>query len=115
MEARPRPRHRPRRRYINPVQVHAARVRRAIEVVEVSDEIETQVPPEYAELLGITTLVCTTIGGGLAGLVELRLGKPGKRSSFRRRHSGSMVATILSMLIAGAFGAAAAVAVLLLG
>jgi ABC-2 type transport system permease protein len=63
----------------------------------------------------ITTFVCTTIGGGLAGLVELRLGKPGKRSSFRRRRSGSMVATILSMLIAGAFGAAAAVAVLLLG
>jgi ABC-2 type transport system permease protein len=63
----------------------------------------------------IVTLTCTTIGGGLAALVELRLGKPGKRSSFRRRRSGSMVATILSMLIAGAFGGAAAVGVVFLG
>jgi len=30
-------------------------------VVEVSEEIERQVPPEYAELLGITTLVCTPL------------------------------------------------------
>jgi nitrate/nitrite-specific signal transduction histidine kinase len=30
-------------------------------VVEVSEEIEKQVPPEWAELLGITTLVCTPL------------------------------------------------------
>ena len=31
------------------------------EVVVVSDRIENEVPPEYAELLGITTLVCTPL------------------------------------------------------
>jgi signal transduction histidine kinase len=31
------------------------------EVVVVSERIEEQVPPEYAELLGITTLVCTPL------------------------------------------------------
>jgi ABC-2 type transport system permease protein len=62
----------------------------------------------------IVTLVCTILGGGLAGLVELKLGKPGKRSSFRRRRSGSVVAAILSMLIAGVFGGGAAVAVFFL-
>ena len=62
----------------------------------------------------IVTLGCTAVGGGLAGLVELKLGKPGSRSSFRHRRSGSMVATILSMLIAGVFGGGAAVAVLFL-
>jgi hypothetical protein len=32
------------------------------EVVVVSDGIEDQVPAEYAELFGITTLVCTPLG-----------------------------------------------------
>lgn len=63
----------------------------------------------------IVTLGCTVIGGGLAGLVELKLGKPGKRSSFRRRRSGSVVGAILSMLIAGVFGGGAALAVFFLG
>ncbi|MGA9859789.1 MAG: GAF domain-containing protein [Solirubrobacteraceae bacterium] len=31
------------------------------EVVVVSDRIESELPPEYAELLGITTLVCTPL------------------------------------------------------
>jgi len=62
----------------------------------------------------IVTLACTTLGGGLAGLVELKLGKPGKRSSFRQRRSGSVVASILSMVIAGIFGGGAAVAVFFL-
>ncbi|MEO6215017.1 MAG: hypothetical protein ABIO86_03215 [Sphingomonas sp.] len=62
----------------------------------------------------IVTLVCTAIGGALAGLVELKLGKPGNRGSFRQRRSGSMVATILSMLIAGIFGGGAALAVFFL-
>ncbi|GAA0307544.1 hypothetical protein GCM10009087_16930 [Sphingomonas oligophenolica] len=63
----------------------------------------------------LITLVCTGAGGGLAGLVELKLGKHGKRSSFRQRRSGSMVAGILSIMIAVVFGGAAAMAVHFLG
>lgn len=54
------------------------------------------------------TLVMTVLGGGAAGYVELKLGKPGKRGAFNKRRSGSIVAGILSLLIALGFGGAAA-------
>lgn len=63
----------------------------------------------------LITLFFTAIGGGLAGLVELRLGKPGQRHSFARRRSGSVVSNILTILIALVFGGAAAVLVFLVG
>ncbi|MDB5706461.1 MAG: hypothetical protein JWN66_3577 [Sphingomonas bacterium] len=62
----------------------------------------------------LITLVFTAIGGGLAGLVELKLGKPGQRARFRRR-SGSAVSSILTILIALVFGGAAALAVFFIG
>jgi ABC-2 type transport system permease protein len=63
----------------------------------------------------LATLVFTAIGGGLAGLVELKLGKPGQRSSFARRRSGSVVSSILTILIAIVFGGAAGLAVFFIG
>jgi GAF domain-containing protein len=49
---------------LRPTLVNTPIAQRALledRVVEVSEQIETQVPPEYAELLGITTLVCTPL------------------------------------------------------
>ena len=49
---------------LRPTLVNTPIAQRALledRVVEVSQEIEKQVPPEYAELLGITTLVCTPL------------------------------------------------------
>jgi len=49
---------------LRPTLVNTPIAQRALledRVVVVSKEIETQVPPEYAELLGITTLVCTPL------------------------------------------------------
>lgn len=57
------------------------------------------------------TLVMTALGGGAAGFVELKLGKPGARAAFNRRRGGSAVASIVSVLIALAFGGAAAAGV----
>ena len=58
------------------------------------------------------TLVMTALGGAAAGYVELKLGKPGQRSTFAKRRQGGVVAGILSLLIAVVFGGGAAVAVL---
>jgi signal transduction histidine kinase len=47
-----------------PTLISAPIAQRALledEVIVVSDRIEDEVPPEYAELLGITTLVCTPL------------------------------------------------------
>jgi ABC-2 type transport system permease protein len=63
----------------------------------------------------LVTVVMTALGGGLAGLIELKLGKPGQRQSFARRRSGSPIAGIVSILIALVFGGAAGVAVYLIG
>ncbi len=57
------------------------------------------------------TLVMTALGGAAAGYVELKLGKPGQRSTFARRRQGGVVAGILSLLIALVFGGGAALAV----
>ncbi|WP_404372713.1 hypothetical protein AB5I39_06575 [Sphingomonas sp. MMS24-J45] len=61
------------------------------------------------------TLVMTGLGGAAAGFVELKLGKPGQRSTFAKRRSGGFVAGILSLLIAVVFGGGAALAVYLIG
>ena len=61
------------------------------------------------------TLVMTAFGGAAAGYVELKLGKPGQRSTFVRRRQGGVVAGILSLLIAFIFGGGAALAVFMLG
>lgn len=63
----------------------------------------------------LVTLACTAIGGGVSGYIELKLGKPGQRGAFARRRSGSMVAGILSVLVAMIFGGIAALSVYLLG
>lgn len=72
--------------------------------------IATQTVPGAA-----ITLVMTALGGAAAGYVELKLGKPGQRSTFARRRQGGVVAGILSLLIALVFGGGAALAVFLLG
>ena len=57
------------------------------------------------------TLLMTVLGGGAAGFVELKLGKPAPRAAFNRRRGGSAVAGIVSVLVALLFGAAAAAGV----
>ena len=52
---------------IRPTLVNTPIAQRALledKVVVVSDRIEDEVPPEYAQLLGITTLVCTPLSAG---------------------------------------------------
>uniref|UniRef100_UPI0035C9FFEB hypothetical protein n=1 Tax=uncultured Sphingomonas sp. TaxID=158754 RepID=UPI0035C9FFEB len=62
------------------------------------------------------TLVMTVLGGGAAGYSELKLGKPGARTTFaRRRGGGGVVAGIVSLLIAVIFGGGAAALVWLVG
>jgi ABC-2 type transport system permease protein len=63
----------------------------------------------------IVTLALSAIGGGLSGLVELQLGKPGQRAAFaKRQRSGSFVTGILNLIIALGFGSAAGVVVYML-
>lgn len=59
----------------------------------------------------IVTLIMTAIGGGLAGLVELKLGKPGQRAAFAKRRQGSVIASLVSLLIAVVFGGISAIAI----
>lgn len=56
----------------------------------------------------LITVVMTVLGGGAAGYIELKLGKPGNRGAFNKRRSGSIVAGILTILIALVFGGGAA-------
>lgn len=63
----------------------------------------------------LATLLCTAIGGSISGYIELKLGKPGKRASFARRRSGSVVGSILSLLVAAVFGGLAAISVYSVG
>src|ERR1700752_5029696 len=52
---------------IRPTLVNTPIAQRALledKVVVVSERIEEEVPPEYAKLLGITTLVCTPLSAG---------------------------------------------------
>jgi ABC-2 type transport system permease protein len=61
----------------------------------------------------VITLAMTALGGGAAGYAELKLGKPGARTTFARRRQGGVVAGIASLLIAVIFGGGAAVMVFL--
>lgn len=61
------------------------------------------------------TLVMSVIGGTLAGLLELKLGKPAPRKSFARRRAGSWVVGVLSLLITAVVGGIAALLVFLVG
>ncbi|HET7316453.1 MAG TPA: hypothetical protein VFI88_03385 [Sphingomicrobium sp.] len=62
----------------------------------------------------LVTFVMTAIGGALAGLLELKLGKPAPRKTFARRRSGSIVVGILTLVITGVFGGLAGLIVFLL-
>lgn len=57
---------------------------------------------------GAIALAMAAAGGSLAGLIELKLGKPGQRASFAKRRQGGFVAGLLGMLVAVAFGGGAA-------
>lgn len=57
------------------------------------------------------TLLMTVLGGGAAGFVELKLGKPAPRATFKRKRGGGAVAGILSILVALLFGGIAAAGV----
>ena len=63
----------------------------------------------------LVTLVLTLIGGSIAGLIELKLGKPGQRATFAKRRQGGFVAGILGMIVAVVFGGGAALIVYLIG
>src|ERR1700752_4791003 len=52
---------------VRPTLVNTPIAQRALledKVVVVSERIEEEVPPEYAQLLGVTTLVCTPLSAG---------------------------------------------------
>lgn len=63
----------------------------------------------------IVTLFLTVIAGALAGLIELKLGKPMPRAAFNRRRGGGAVSAILSGLVALGMGAIAGIAVYAIG
>jgi ABC-2 type transport system permease protein len=63
----------------------------------------------------LVTLGFTLAGGAAAGLAELEMSVPAPRSNFRKRRSGSIVAGIISLVIALVFGGGAAAAVYFLG
>ena len=74
---------------LRPTLVNTPIAQRALledSVVVVSDRIEEAVPPEYAELLGITTLVCTPLSAG-GPRVRRDLRRPRRRPlrALRRR------------------------------
>jgi ABC-2 type transport system permease protein len=63
----------------------------------------------------VVTLAFTAIGGALAGLLELKLGKPMPRKTFARRRSGSLVVGLLTFAITIVFGGLAGLAVYFIG
>ncbi len=63
----------------------------------------------------VVTLAFTAIGGALAGLLELKLGKPMPRKTFARRRSGSLVVGLLTFGITIVFGGLAGLAVYFIG
>ena len=60
---------------------------------------------------GVVTVVMTAIGGALAGMIELSLGKPGPRKSFNRRQGGGVIAGIMGFLASTVCAAIAGVGV----
>lgn len=64
---------------------------------------------------GLIALVMAAVGGSIAGMIELKLGKPGQRASFAKRRQSGFVAGILGLIIAVVFGGGAGLLVYLLG
>ena len=64
---------------------------------------------------GAVTLAMTAIGGTLAGVIELKLGKPMPRKSFNQREAGGVIAGILGVFVTLICGGIAGVGVYLLG
>ncbi|HEY5711511.1 MAG TPA: hypothetical protein VIT38_06415 [Allosphingosinicella sp.] len=62
----------------------------------------------------VVTLAFTAAGGAIAGLIELKWQKPMPRKTFGRRRSGSIVASLLTVLATALFGGGAAVSVWML-
>jgi ABC-2 type transport system permease protein len=65
-------------------------------------------------LAALTTLAFTAAAGTLAGLIELKWQKPMPRKAFGRRRSGSIVASLLTLIVGFVFGGAAALSAWLL-
>ncbi|TPG20606.1 hypothetical protein EAH87_08595 [Sphingomonas koreensis] len=63
----------------------------------------------------LATLLFTAIAGGLAGWIELKLGKPVERAKFNRRPPGSFLTRILTLIVTAIIGMVAAVVVYLIG
>jgi ABC-2 type transport system permease protein len=63
----------------------------------------------------LIALVMTAAGGLAAGLIELTLGKPAKRSQFNRQRPGSFVTRILTLLTSAIIGGLAGVIVYFVG
>lgn len=61
------------------------------------------------------TIVLTVITGALAGLIELKFGKPAPRKSFNQRRGGGVVAALLAGLLTLGMGALAGIVVYGLG
>ena len=65
----------------------------------------------YAPLAGLWTAIGAALSAWTTGLIGVWYQKPGKRSDFRRRRGGSLLATFAELFIAGLIGAATALAV----
>jgi ABC-2 type transport system permease protein len=65
----------------------------------------------YAPLAGLWTAIGAALSAWTTGLIGVWHQKPGKRSDFRRRRGGSLLATLAELFIATLIGAATALAV----
>lgn len=64
---------------------------------------------------GLLTIAMTALAGALAGMIELKLGKPMPRTSFNRRQRGGAVAGLLGLAVTIVCGGIAGAGVYLLG
>lgn len=58
-------------------------------------------------IAGLIALAMAAAGGSLAGLIELKLGKPGQRATFAKRRQGGFIAGLLGLVVAVMFGGGA--------
>lgn len=65
----------------------------------------------YAPLAGLWTAIGAGLTAWTTGLIGVWHQKPGKRADFRRRRTGSLLATFAELIIAALIGAATALAV----
>ncbi|MBR0552279.1 putative ABC exporter domain-containing protein [Stakelama marina] len=52
----------------------------------------------------LVTILFTALGGGAAGFIELKLGKPTERKRLNRRQHGSIVTRLVTLLVTGILG-----------